>query len=244
MKIYFVLILGLVLTGCSKLGLTKSEPAWPWKPQIQSQLSGCMSGSCTQKDAYEAVLATVTYCREVSNHYENGGNVTDRARLGVKILGVLAGSVFGVTAGGSAAKAWSGLSGATNGIQSDLGENSLLRANRAKLISGILEDYDKDLKQPFSKASMSIGESSDVVRASLSTSARCAVASEALPEDVNKKVEEQVERIKSLAEGMSVGDTSPPGVDDEPAAQQPPVSPEIEPNPVPPVSDQGMPQVQ
>jgi hypothetical protein len=230
MKANFVLVLVFVLflTGCTKLGLTRSDPVWPWTPKVESKLSGCLNGNCSQKDAYEAVLATVTYCRQVSNHYENGGNVTDRTRLGVKVLGVLAGSVFGVTAGGSAAKAWSGLSGATNGIQSDLGENSLLRANRAKLISGILEDYDKALQKPFSKGSMSAAESSDVVRASLSTSARCAVASEAIPEDINRKVEEQVDKIKSLATELSAGGSASAGaaVSQEPQGKQLPVVPE------------------
>lgn len=216
MRPIYLIIALIILTGCTKLGLTRTSPAWPWAPGDKVKLTGCLEGSCSNKDMYQAVMATLTYCREVSNHYENGGNVTDGARLGVKVFGVLAGSVFGITAGGSAAKAWSGLSGATNGIQSDLGENSLLRANRAKLISTILDDYDKQIKGPLSRSPITQEARTDVIRASLSVSSRCAVASEALPEDLDKKVDEQIARIKTLAAGanapVAVPDTSVPPI--------------------------------
>lgn len=148
--------LGCILSGCaSGTGdqptrvIVNPSPIWPWDQRGKDNkdlLNDCRTTSCSDNDMFTAMLATGMYCRQVSNYYENGGNINSATRLGAKVLVALAGSVFGMTAGGSAAKAWSGLSGATNGIQADLSDNASARSNRARIVSKILSDCSVEIK--------------------------------------------------------------------------------------------------
>lgn len=63
------------------------------------------------------------YCRDVHNWYEASGNQTGLAQTGIGTFGVLAGSVAAPLSTGNAAKAWAGLSGATNAMQSSIKDN-------------------------------------------------------------------------------------------------------------------------
>ncbi|MFW9082036.1 hypothetical protein ACOI9X_22610 [Pseudomonas sp. P2757] len=147
---------------------------------------------------YQSVIAATSFCRQVSNFYEGTGNINSRTKLGVKVLGVLAGSIFGVTAGGTAAKAWSSLSGATNGIQTDLGDEALVRSNRARVISGLLDKFHTEIRNSLTDSTTTDAERAKVVLASISVSGRCATYSQELPVDESAKMEEKVTAINKL----------------------------------------------
>jgi hypothetical protein len=198
-KALITLVFFVVLTGCGGDGLIKS-PTWPWgEKEANPQLQGC-AAACTTTDMYQSVIAATTYCRAVSNFYDSSRNVNSRTRLGVKVFGVLAGSVFGVTAGGTAAKAWSSLSGASNGIQTDLGDEAVFRSNRARVISGLLERYHEEIKGSLVSRSVSEADRAKVVLASISVSGRCATYSDELPVDQPARMEEKIAEITKLVD--------------------------------------------
>ncbi len=198
--------LSCILNGCASgtadqptRVIVNPSPIWPWDQKDKDNkdlLNDCRTTSCSDNDMFTAMLATGTYCRQVSNYYENGGNINSGTRLAVKVLGVLAGSVFGITAGGSAAKAWSGLSGATNGIQADLSDNASARSNRARIVSKILADYNVEIKALLGDKDPTLQVRRQIVWASINTSNRCATEAEIEPENAAKKVEAQVAEIK------------------------------------------------
>lgn len=217
--------LSFILSGCAS-GTADQEtkiivnpsPIWPWdqkddddndKNDSRVSLNGCRVKECSDNDMFAAMLATGTYCRQVSNYYENGGNINSGTRLAVKVLGVLAGSVFGITAGGSAAKAWSGLSGATNGIQADLSDNASARSNRARIVSKILADYNVEVKALLSDKDPTVQVRRQIVWASINTSNRCATEAEIEPENAAKKVEAQVAEIKKTIQESKNSQTAP-----------------------------------
>ncbi|WP_213941326.1 hypothetical protein [Pseudomonas sp. dw_612] len=185
-----------LLVGCNK-DKAADSPVWPWGDSEIKNLQGCNT-ACSTTEMYQSVIAATSFCRQVSNFYEGTGNINSRTKLGVKVLGVLAGSVFGVTAGGTAAKAWSSLSGATNGIQTDLGDEALVRSNRARVISGLLDKFHTEIKDSLSTSTISDAERAKVVLASISVSGRCATYSQELPPDESAKMEEKVAAINKL----------------------------------------------
>jgi hypothetical protein len=71
----------------------------------------------------KAYLAASMYCREVHNFYESDGSRTGIAQTGIGTFGTLAGTVAAPLSTGNAAKAWAGLSGATNAMQSSIRDN-------------------------------------------------------------------------------------------------------------------------
>ncbi|WP_336333200.1 hypothetical protein [Pseudomonas putida] len=208
MKIFVLFLAFLLLSACAKDYKGGSEfivnpsPNWPWKkPRSDIDLTSCRAGGeCSFDDVYSSIIATGTYCREVSNYYENGGNINSNTRLGVKVLGVLAGSVFGITAGGSAAKAWSGLSGATNGIQSDLSDSALARSNRARVVSKVLSEYAKEIKPRLEKPSIGVEDRRAVVISSFEATLKCATLSQIEPESEVKKVDDKLAELKKIVD--------------------------------------------
>ncbi|WP_437882150.1 hypothetical protein [Pseudomonas sp. LRF_L74] len=190
------LLITTLLGGCTT-ARDAGPTQWPWGDSNLKNLKGCQS-SCSTAEMYESVIAATTFCRQVSNFYEGSSNINSRTKLGVKVLGVFAGSVFGITAGGTAAKAWSSLSGATNGIQTDLGDEALVRSNRARVISGLLEKFHAEIADALSSSSISETQRAKVVLASISVSGRCATHSQELPTDESARLEEKVAAIDKL----------------------------------------------
>lgn len=116
--VFGLLLAVAVLSGCAG----RSAPMYPWEKNAEPLIPPCAASQCDEKEALAALNSATRMCRGVHNYYESGGFYSQSARFGVSTLGVLSGAVFANTAKGSAAKAWSGLSGATNGIQSTLNE--------------------------------------------------------------------------------------------------------------------------
>jgi len=114
-RLGFVLLATLVLAGCKTL--SERQGAGPL-----SAAPSCLSTSCTHGQAIASWRNTGNFCRNVQNYYESRSYRANVGRFGIATLGSLAGSVFAVTSEGTASKAWSGLSGSANGIQSTLNE--------------------------------------------------------------------------------------------------------------------------
>lgn len=114
-RIFCLLITLLMTVGCTTFGQQGAAP-WPWKDRMP-----CKEGkACEVADAREAYAKASEFCRQVHSYYESQGLYSDSGRLGVGIVGVLAGTVASPLSSGAAAKAWAGLSGATNGLQTQM----------------------------------------------------------------------------------------------------------------------------
>lgn len=111
-----LVLLCLSLTACNSI----RSPGIPSNPWAGSGQACGEAKDCSRSDAIAAMTKSLSYCMDLRGYYERGGEVTGSQRLFVGVLGSLAGSVFAVLGGGTASKAWAGLSGATNGIQTQL----------------------------------------------------------------------------------------------------------------------------
>lgn len=111
------LLIALCLTA-SGCGSMKRETAqWPFKGDLCKEPT-----SCTLGDALQAYSKASEFCRTVNNYYEKGGFIGDGTSTAVGVVGALSGAVVAPLASGSAAKAWAGLSGATNALQTQMGD--------------------------------------------------------------------------------------------------------------------------
>jgi len=109
--------MSFALSGCASL-YGASSTTWPWKAESNI----CAGTTCSEAEALKAYVAASSFCRDVQNYYESGGQRTNSTKVAIGAVGTLAGSVVAPIANGTAAKAWSGLSGATNAVQLSLDE--------------------------------------------------------------------------------------------------------------------------
>lgn len=121
----------LSLSGCAAW-FSASTPVWPW-----TSITKPCEAECTETEALNAYVQANTFCREVQNYYEAGGQRAKSNQLAVGAVGSLAGAVAAPLAGGNAAKAWSGLSGATNALQASIEEafSTTVTTNRRKAVN-------------------------------------------------------------------------------------------------------------
>jgi hypothetical protein len=123
------------LSACGTL-LSAPTPPWPW------QKSSACQAECRPQEALVAYTKASEFCRGVQNFYEAGGQRANSTKLAVGVTGTLAGAVFAPIASGRAVTAWSGLSGAANGIQSSFDETfstSLAVNRRAFVVAAVVE---------------------------------------------------------------------------------------------------------
>lgn len=133
-------ILSVGLAGCATFAPSQS-PLWPWPEGIYP----CATHPCTEDEALKAYLKAHMYCRAVHNWYERDGNRTGATQASVGTLGALAGAVASPIAKGSAAKAWAGLSGASNAMQASIKENlsGSIAAKRTKAILSATQEGEQ-----------------------------------------------------------------------------------------------------
>jgi len=127
-------VAAILLTGCSAVQGPKSVD-WPWKDAT------IFCSKCDDQEAMLALARANQYCKDLQDYYENGGRGSNAAKFGMGIFGALSGSVFSTLAQGSAAKAWSGVSGAINATQATMEEtfNAALSTKRRKAIGEVVE---------------------------------------------------------------------------------------------------------
>lgn len=131
----FLLTAALILTGCGTLKTKTAQ--WPWTDKKVCQVES----ECRLADALEAYAEASYFCREVHNYYERNGFVGDGASTAIGVVGALSGAVAAPLASGSAAKAWAGLSGATNAMQTNM-NNFMSSALAMKRQSAVREAID------------------------------------------------------------------------------------------------------
>ncbi|MEO6117476.1 MAG: hypothetical protein ABIP37_00220 [Methylotenera sp.] len=146
--------------------MAPETPPWPEKFN-----DPCKHDTCVKKEATLAFNQANDYCRRVQNYYENQGFRASGTKFGIGILGTLAGAVFAPISTGSAATAWSGLSGATNGMQTSFNEafsNQLTIKYRAAVVTAAAEGV---------AAYKSVVDPNDKVDAAISMARSCSMAS-------------------------------------------------------------------
>lgn len=124
----------VAISGCSlRSAFTDEDDMWPYKDPRKV----CTTTSCNRTDAMVAYINAKDFCRKVQNYYEKGGNISDSTKFGIGMFGTLAGAVFAPISHGTASTAWSGLSGATNGIQASFDEtfSASVRSNRLSAVA-------------------------------------------------------------------------------------------------------------
>lgn len=136
MRILIVILSTALCGGCATFAPSQS-PLWPWPDGTKP----CAQHPCSESEALDAYLKAHMYCRAVHNWYERDGSRTGATQASVGTLGALAGAVASPLAKGSAAKAWAGLSGASNAMQTSIKENlsGSIAAKRTKAILAATE---------------------------------------------------------------------------------------------------------
>lgn len=204
----------VTLYGCGTPML--SSPEWPWKKEDTL----CPANGCVKNDALRAYIAASNYCRAMQAYYENSRTASDGAQLSVGVFGALSGAVFAPIAHGNTVKALSGLSGATNALQTQMGTflSSSLAASREDAVNKAyvagLSVYRKDMSDE------------DQVRTSVAMATGCSMAPSAA----------DVAFIKSAIGSTTTGST--PTVTPSPtpapsAVPAPPQGPTLAPTPAP-----------
>ena len=125
------------LAGCANF-ISAPTADWPWPKGAGT----CKTATCDANEALVAYVKASEFCRGVQNYYESGGQRANNTKLAVGLTGTLAGAVIAPVASGKAATAWSGLSGATNGIQATFDEafsSSLAVNRRAFVVAAVVE---------------------------------------------------------------------------------------------------------
>lgn len=162
----FAFCFSFALTGCASI-IGANSPDWPW-----TGTSACRAAACDAKEAMDAFNAASDYCRRVQNYYEAGGQKANSNKVAIATAGTLAGSVIAPIANGTAAKAWSGLSGATNALQATMDEAfsaSVSIKRRAAVVSAA--------QQGFKNYKSSGTDSNGQVIAAINMASECSMSS-------------------------------------------------------------------
>lgn len=161
----------LLLAACS----TVNSYTWPWPENTKP----CQK-SCTPEESMKAVADAAGFCRNVQNHYEFKDSTLDNTQVLISWTGALAGSVAAPIAKGSAVKAWSGLSGITNGLQDSLNRqysDTVMLARRKSVYDAASKNIESIISAPDDNAR---------VRAAIAMAMACALSSASIDIKLNK----------------------------------------------------------
>jgi hypothetical protein len=114
-RVLCIMAAASMLTACGAVRIGPSAQ-WPWNDD-QHIAALCDAAGCTDENALKAYLQASKYCKDIQNYYESDGQVSSATKLSVAAIGTVAGSVIAPVTLGTAAKAWSGVSGAANAMQ-------------------------------------------------------------------------------------------------------------------------------
>lgn len=183
------LLVAMGLTGCEtayqqmKIG----RPSTPWDHSFNGTCT--TDGDCKQKEAMAAVAAAQNYCTALREYYERGSEVSSSLKTTVGITGILAGSVFAVTSMGTASKAWAGLSGASNGVQTQINSNGSKQGSPEIIgeIAAVQENFTRETMTTFDDKSLGQAVWTKIYLQAMMLPDRCgAAAGKAIKELGNK----------------------------------------------------------
>lgn len=140
-SIFAIAVVTFNLVGCASL-TQRQTASWPWVEEDGSFKLCNKGASCTDQDALRAFEMASKFCRNVHNFYESRGQAGLGAKASIGILGTLAGAVAAPLANGSATKAWAGLSGASNAMQTQMDDalsNALSLKRQAAIADAVKE---------------------------------------------------------------------------------------------------------
>jgi len=144
--------------------------SWPWEGE--KPLCTGSGAACTRADAMRAYVKANEFCQRVQRGYQSSGTVSRSTKMAIGITGALAGGVAVPLANGSAKDAWAGLSGATNGLQTQVDQAFLgaVAAQRAEAVNAAViegqdayeqaeDDYDKKVEKAVAMATRCVSYS-------------------------------------------------------------------------------------
>lgn len=190
----------LLLAACS----TVNSYTWPWPENTKP----CQK-SCTPEESMKAVADAAGFCRNVQNHYEFKDSTLDNTQVLISWTGALAGSVAAPIAKGSAVKAWSGLSGITNGLQDSLNRqysDTVMLARRKSVYDAASKNIESIISAPDDNAR---------VRAAIAMAMACALSSASIDIKLNKALLDAASAATDAANTPAEADKT--GATDKPA---------------------------
>ncbi|WP_148649853.1 hypothetical protein [Lysobacter antibioticus] len=109
------------LSGCSWTRIQREPlPKWPWLDSQNVAKSPCGGDKCRPKEALEAWGQATAYCFAYHEDLGKAALHGKSAKLGIRALGTLAGTVLQNVTTGSVSSAWGSVAGATNTIGDQL----------------------------------------------------------------------------------------------------------------------------
>lgn len=116
----------VLLSGCATSHKYNVAP-WPWTAKANASGKStiepvCATDKCSPGEARIAYLQATEFCRRMQDYYAAGGMYAQSGKMALSTIGAVAGSVIAPIASGTAATAWSGVSGVTNGLQTQVNE--------------------------------------------------------------------------------------------------------------------------
>ncbi|WP_440216205.1 hypothetical protein [Chromobacterium piscinae] len=186
-KLVFISAILASEAGCAML-TPRSQAEWPWKVASDYPCQKSKPGSCDANDAISTYILATSFCRQELNYYESGGVHDDGSQLLVGTVGVLSGSVLSVISKGTAAKGWSGLSGAANGIQATMDKtfSSILSYKKMGMVN---QAYENDVKMLLGESGKTdVDSNRKIVFGSIMMAADCAMGSAKVDADVMQKI--------------------------------------------------------
>lgn len=122
-KMAALVAVSFMLSGCATNHKYRVAP-WPWTG-VSPCTSTTQPGVPVACDANHALVAYVRaneFCRKMQDYYAAGGLYAESGKLAISTIGAVAGSVIAPIASGTAATAWSGVSGVSNGLQTQMNQ--------------------------------------------------------------------------------------------------------------------------
>lgn len=156
---------------------------------------------CSPDDGVKAFAQALRICTASQNYYERGGFISKTARLVVAAVGTLAGTVAAPLAKGSGSDAWSGLSGATNALQTEF-DQAFSNAVYVQIRAGVndarragIDAFEKKVEPP------------DKVNAANAMAEACRTASADVEKEILLKLAEASDSVKDKLTVRSDGGT-------------------------------------
>lgn len=200
----------VLLAGCGHIREWYAVK-WPW-PEDHPP---CQVAACTPDEAMAVFTKALNYCRLMQNDYEGGGKTANTAQFAVGVFGALAGAVAVPIAKGTAATAWGGAAGASNGIQLSLQEtfSATMTVNRRARVAQATSAGVAD----FQAAMGATGSAQKQVVIALGMASNCAMSGAMADQAAMTALSgiPQSDKERQLQEALKKNTAKPPAPDPE-----------------------------